>query len=158
MSSYEDLLELAYKLGLKVSENHSFQTTELNGLIVNKKIKISDKLETIHEKKCVLVEEIAHYLLNNGDITNLSEIDNARQEYRAHKLAVRMTISLTDIVRTAISLGEESTIYNVAEELGITEEFLEEAINIYKRTYGEKLDVGSYIIYFHPFKIHDKQK
>lgn len=158
MITYDELLDFAIANGLIVFEKRKFKNPELNALIANNRIGLSEKLEKNSQLVCALAEEIAHYLINNGKITDLRDIDNARQEYRAHKLAVNMTVSLTDIVRAAISLGEESTLYNVAEELGITEEFLEEAINIYKRTYGESLDVGSYIIYFHPFKIHDKQK
>lgn len=158
MKSYDELLDIATENGLIVFEKRKFKNPDLNALIANNIIGLSEKLETSSELICALAEEIAHYLINTGKITDLRNIENARQEYRAHKLAVNMTISLTDIVKASVKLGEESTIYNVADELGVTEKFLLEAIEIYRRTYGEKLDIGSYIICFHPFHIREKHK
>lgn len=156
--SYEELLELANALGLKVTDKYYFEA-DLNAFILNNKIKISDNLLMIEERKCALAEEIAHHLINYGNITDLRDIENSRQEYRAHKLAVNMTITLTDIADAVLYLGHDASEYNVAEHLGITVEFLNEAIEIYKRTYGTKVDLGSCIVTFVPsFRVKEKHK
>lgn len=158
--TYQEWLEIASLLGLKVTEGYFFEADDLNALILNDKIKISDKLVLINERKCALLEEIAHALLNIGNITDLRDIDNARQEHRAHRLAGKMSnITLTDIADTVLYYGDEASLYNVAEHLEITEEFLIELIENYKRTYGESVDLGSCIVTFVPtFRVKEKYK
>lgn len=160
MTSYEELLELADLLGLRVAERYHFEEApKLKGLIVNDKIKLSTILENDTERRCKLAEEIAHALLNMGNITDLRDLANARQEKKAHKLAVQLTVTLTDIADAVLYYGEDASFYNVAEHLGITVEFLEETIEIYKRTYGEKVDLGSCTVSFVPtFRVNEKYK
>lgn len=156
--TYSELIELAQELGLKVTDKYYFEA-DLNAFILNDKIKISDKLLMIEERKCALIEEIAHFLINNGNITDLRNIENSRQEYRAHKLAVNMMIKLTDIVDAVLYLGDDANEYNVAEHLGITVKFLNEAIEIYRKTYGTKVDLGSCTVSFIPtFVVTEKHK
>lgn len=157
MNEYEELLEEAFLAGVLVSEKYAFKSN-VKGLTVNNKIKLSNKLQTLNEKKCILAEELAHHKLNHSDITDLRNIENKRQEDRAHKAAILYLVPFTRLIETVISLKDEATNYNVADALGITEEYLKEALEIYHRAYGDKVDIGSYIVSFSPFNIREKHK
>lgn len=158
MSSYEELLDEAYKNGLVVFENYAFtESPELKGLIVGNKIALSNTLTTEKERKCILAEEIAHSLLNTGNITDLNQSNNRRQEYKAHKKAITTILPLSDIINAVRSLGESANICTIANELDITEEFLREAIQIYSSIYPEFWEYGDLIITFYPtFRIMKK--
>ncbi len=40
--------------------------------------------------------------------------------------------------------------YEMAEYLDVTEEFLKESLDCYRKKYGEYVEIDSYIIYFEP--------
>lgn len=158
MTKYEDLLETARNEDLTVFENVNFKK-KIKGLIVNDKIGLSDDLKTISEKKCVLAEEIAHHFINTGDILGLNDSYNSYQEIKAHRYASDMILSVEVVINTIIDLREDATIANVAERLEVTEQFLEESLELYSKRFNGVIEYGNYFIYFSP-QIHviDKDK
>lgn len=157
MNRYENLLELADSLGLKVTENVNMFA---QGRVKSNHIYLSRKLETDSERTCTLLEEIYHALLNTGNIIDQSSTSNRKQEYRARKNCYEELTPLIKIVETVLYFGDEATKYNVAEYLNVTEKFLNEAINHHRRKNGNiKVDLGMVFVVFYPeFKVYEKHK
>lgn len=114
-------------------------------------IAINRALETRAEQACVLAEELGHYYTSYGDLLTESTIDNTiiqHQENRAKRWAIKKLVSIKDIIE-AYDAGCQS-IYEMAEYLEITEDFLKKALKTYADIYGVCQQRGNYIIYFDP--------
>lgn len=146
MTIYEELLEEASNNGLVVREK---ALSSSDGLIYKNRIAISDRLETTAEKACVLAEEIGHYHTAVGDIVDLQNIENLKQEQKGRLHGYNRMIGLRGII-DAFNAGCQSR-HEIAEFLEVTEEFLQEAIDCYTGKYGEYATLDNYIIYFIPY-------
>ena len=99
MTKYEDLIQEAYDQGVIVKE--ICLKSNSDGLYKNKKIAIAinkNTLFTVSEKNCVLSEELGHYYTSCGNILNLSDIKNAKQEHQARLYAYDKLIGLTGLI------------------------------------------------------------
>ena len=148
MINYEDLLDEAHKNDIYVIERCEFESNS-KGLINGDIIGLSNRLSTTKERVCVLAEELAHYYMNVGNIINLNDTSNAQQEYKARLLSYNRLIGLDNII-AAYKAGC-TNLSETAEFLGITEEFLAEAIEVYTNRYSPYIKYNDYIIYFSPF-------
>ena len=147
MSNYEKLLILADNQGLHAFENVDFNSP-INGLIINDNIALSNKLDQESEKLCVLAEEIAHSIVNEGNI-----IDDSYEESKAHRYAIDLIISVRDVIQAIIELREEASVATVADKLGVTEQFLKESLDLYSRRFIGKAKYGKYTVSFNPFHV-----
>jgi len=129
--------------------------SKAKGLCKGKKIGISVDIETSTEKACVLSEELGHYYTTVGNIINLSDAQNRKQERQARLWAYNNQIGLYGLIR-AYENGCKSR-YEVAEFLNVTEEFLGEAINTYRDKYGVYATVDNYVVYFIPQLVVSKR-
>ncbi len=145
MTIYEELLEEASNNGLVVREK---ALSSSDGLIYKNRIAISDRLETSVEKACVLAEEIGHYHTAVGDIVDLQNIENLKQEQKGRLHGYNRMIGLRGII-DAFNAGCQSR-HEIAEFLEVTEEFLQEAIDCYRDKYGICTTIDNYVIYFIP--------
>lgn len=145
MTIYEELLEEASNNGLVVREK---ALSSSDGLIYKNRIAISDRLETTVEKACVLAEEIGHYHTAVGDIVDLQNIENLKQEQKGRLHGYNRMIGLRGII-DAFNAGCQSR-HEIAEFLEVTEEFLQEAIDCYRDKYGICTTIDNYVIYFIP--------
>lgn len=145
MTNYELLLDEACNIGLNVKEKPLCSS---DGRIKGKRIAIRKDIDTSTQKACVLSEELGHYYTTVGNIINLSNAQNRKQERQARIWAYNNRIGLYGLIR-AYEQGCRSR-YDVAEFLGVTEEFLEDAINSYRDKYGVYTTVDNYIITFIP--------
>lgn len=142
---FDELLNEADALGIPVTER-PFKTYD--GRIKNNKIYLREDMPDI-QKKCVLAEELGHYHTTTGDILDQQNITNIKQERKARLWAYDKLISLFGIVR-AHNAGCQTS-YEMAEYLGVTEEFLSEALAAYKSKYRTNaVKAGEYIIIFNP--------
>lgn len=148
---YERFLHLAESEGITVIEK-KFKSNA-KGLCKGNKIGISETL-TSCEKLCVLTEELGHYYTTYGDILDVRDVSNAKQEIRAREWAYNRLITL-DLLYKAFNAGVKNR-YELAEHLGITEEFLQEAIEHFKSKYGVLYETEDYILYFEPFGVMKK--
>lgn len=146
--TYEQLLTTADQNGLLVKEK---ALSDHDGLIKGNRIAIRKDIETQKEKSCVLAEEIGHDRTSYGDILNQSDIMNRKQEYRARFYGYNLKIGLTGLIR-AYEAGCRN-LYEMAEFLDATEEYLREAIQCYRSKYGICVAVDNYIIYFEPLAV-----
>lgn len=142
--NYDELISEAEQIGLIVKEK---PLQSADGRILNNKIVIRDSLDELR-KKCVLAEEIGHYLKNAGDILDQRNTSNSRQEDRARTWAYDMLIGLDGLV-SAFEYGCQ-TKFDVAEYLDVTTAFLDDALKKYKERYGIVVKYKEYFIYFYP--------
>ena len=146
--NYEQLLTAADQEGLCVKEQ---PLNGHDGLIRGRRVAIRQKIATQKEKSCVLAEELGHYYTSSGDILDQSKVENRKQEYRARLYGYNLKIGLTGLIR-AYEAGCRN-LYEMAEYLDATEEYLKEAFECYKSKYGLCVSVDNYIIYFEPFAV-----
>lgn len=144
--NYEELLDTADQLDLAVKEQ---PLTVHDGLIRGRRIAIRKSIETQAEKSCVLAEELGHYFTSFGNILNMDEIQNRKQELRARLSGYDMQIGLIGIIECY--KHHCRSLYEMAEYLQVTEEYLQEALECYSRKYGENLvTIDNYAIRFVP--------
>lgn len=117
------------------------------GRIKGNKIAIRRNLST-KEKCCVLAEELGHYYTTSGNILDQSKISNRKQELKARLWAYDKLIGLSGIIQGYRSGCRNQ--YELAECLGVTEEFLQEALGCYKKKYGIMAEIDGYMIIFEP--------
>lgn len=144
MNKFEELLAESEQDNIIVVEKH-FKSKAL-GLCKGNKIGLSKKLNTIAEKSCIYAEEYhGHFKTTIGDITDLKDIQNAKQENIAHAKAIERLCSISHLV-AAIKAGCADR-YEIADYLTITDNFFDEAIEYHKRKHGiyyECDDIGLY--------------
>lgn len=146
--TYEQLLTVADQNGLLVKEK---ALNDHDGLIKGNRIAIRKDIETQKEKSCVLAEEIGHDRTSYGDILDQNDIMNRKQEYRARLYGYNLKVGLTGLI-SAYEAGCRN-LYEVAEFLDATEEYLKNVIDCYHSKYGQYTAVDNYMIYFEPFAV-----
>lgn len=144
--NYEALLDEAHREGLIVKEKPLKYN---NGRIKGKRIAIRKDIETSAEKTCVLAEELGHHHTSVGNIIDMENVSNRKQERQARLWGYNKLIGLTGII-TAFRAGCQNR-HEIAELLDVTEEYLQECIDCYRDKYGVYTEVDSYIIYFIPY-------
>lgn len=143
--NYEALLEEAHQEGLVVKEKPLKYN---NGRIKGKRIAIRQDIETNTEKTCVLAEELGHHHTSVGNILDMSDVRNRKQERQARLWAYNKLIGLSGIIE-AFEHGCQSR-FEIAEYLDVTEEFLEECVACYRNKYGVGTTLDNYYIMFIP--------
>lgn len=118
-----------------------------DGRIKGKRVAIRRNMLDI-QKKCVLAEELGHYYTTSGNILDQTDASNRKQEYRARLWAYNKLVGLQGII-SANQSGCKN-LFETADYLGVTEEFLREAIQCYHNKYGQYTVCDNYIIYFEP--------
>lgn len=143
--TYEDLLHEADNEHLTVKEK-PLQGSD--GRISRNRIAIRRNISTTTEKTCVLAEELGHHYTSTGNIIDLTDPNSRKQECRARLWGYNRLIGLVGIIK-AFEHGCRSR-YEMAEFLGVTEEFLDDALKAYQSKYGVCTTVDNYTIYFTP--------
>lgn len=143
--NYEQLLTAADQNGLIVKEHPLLNH---DGLIKGNRVAIRDKIPTQKEKSCVLAEELGHYYTSCGNILDQSVIDNQKQEYHARLYGYNLKIGLLGLIK-AFEAGCHN-LYEVAEYLDATEEYVQEALQCYRAKYGVYVELDNYTIFFEP--------
>lgn len=143
--TYEELLQHADSEQIIVKEK---PLKNFDGLAFGNKIAIRKDINTSKEKSCVLAEELGHYYTTSGNILDQSDTMNRKQELKARFTGYNIKIGLIGIV-SAYESGC-SNLYEMAEYLDVTEEYLQDAIECYTSKYGECTCIDNYAIYFIP--------
>lgn len=132
---------------LNIKELDLSDVAGLKGLCLNDNIAIEQSM-TQTEKACVLAEELGHYYTTVGDILDQHNTSNRKQEHTAQLWAYDKIIGLSGIIKGYQERCQNR--YELAACLGVTEEFLQEAIDCYREKYGPYIQVGKYAIVFEP--------
>lgn len=146
MTSYEMLEQNAHDEKIKIVP---FDLgPRLKGLYCDNVIALNRELDNQAEKTCVLAEELGHYYTTTGNILDQSQPENRKQEMHARLHGYNRLIGLHGIIRAyqhrCQSLAE------MAEYLEVTELYLKEALELYRRKYGTGIKVDNYIVIFEP--------
>ncbi|RDY25066.1 hypothetical protein CHL78_020180, partial [Romboutsia weinsteinii] len=88
-----------------------------------------------------------HYT-SYGNILDLSDTNNSRQEYKARLYAYNKLVGLRGLIN-AYKAGCRSK-HDMAEYLDVTEAFLDEVLECYTRKFGVSTEVDNYVIAFIP--------
>ena len=149
MSNYENLISLAHSKGINIIESDlgidkPFGKCIGNLIIINNRVNECEKL-------CVLYEELGHFNLTVGDITDQNDLNNRKQESIARRWSYEKLISPEDIFNAIIS-GIDN-IYDLAEILNVTEDFLIKSIEHYKKKYGVYYVGETHLLTFEPLNI-----
>ena len=153
MNKYEELLQDASDDNVRVYESFDLNgdddvTDKIDGLYIDGNIALDKDLQTSAEKVCVLSEELGHHHTSFGNIIDMQDIQNIKQERKARVWAYDKLIGLTGLIRAYERHCQSQ--YEVAEYLNVTEEFLCEALNYYRARYGEFTTIDHYIVRFIP--------
>ncbi len=149
--NYETLLDVAFSEGLIVKEKNLLA---YDGRIKGNRIAIRKNFESTAEKACVLAEELGHHYTTSGNILDLADVQNRKQECCARLWAYNKMIGLSGIV-SAYNAGCKNT-YEMAEHLNVSESFLQEALVAYRTKYGLYAKSGNHLIYFEPvLEVHE---
>lgn len=143
--TYEEL-QIEYD-SLNIREMDLSEVSGLKGLYVDGNIAIQKGM-TSAESVCTLAEEIGHYETTVGNILDLSDVRNRKQERKARLWAYNKQIGLTGIIQGYRQHCHSQ--YELAECLGVSEEFLREALECYREKYGCAVEVDGYTILFEP--------
>ena len=142
--TYDKLLDLAEKENLVVKEA---DLRLYDGLIRNNKIAIRQTLPA-REKKQVLAEEIGHARTSAGDIIDYRDPNNLKQEMGARLAGYELLVGIDGIIK-AYEAGCRN-LYEMAELLGVTEEYLQDAMERYHGKYGLYVSYKDYCVIFEP--------
>lgn len=150
---YDLLLQKANQMLIEVIERPL--KGNLKGIYADGVICIDSRIDTRTEKACKLAEEIGHHETSSGDIIFQESIVSRKQEKKARNWGYEELVPLS-----AFLIGHEAgvrNIYEFAELLGVTDEFLINAIDHYWEVYGActlyKHQNDEYIIYFDPIAV-----
>jgi hypothetical protein len=144
---------LNYEELLIEADNNNLITREKSlsanaGRIRGNRIAIKKDLPTQKEKACVLAEELGHFYTSSGNILDMSDISNRKQEARARLWAFNRQVGLRGLIDCY--KNRCLTLHDMAEHLDVTEQFLQDAIDCYRSKYGLYVQVDNYVIGFQP--------
>lgn len=145
--NYEELLDESKNNGIYLIENANFKSKS-EGLINGDVIGINRNIRSYKKRACVLAEELGHYYTATGDIIDQSSSSNRKQELRGRAWSYNKLVGLNGIINAY--KANHCSLYDMAEYLEVTEEFLAEALSYYKSKYGLCTTLDNYIIYFEP--------
>nr|WP_296266461.1 ImmA/IrrE family metallo-endopeptidase [uncultured Merdimonas sp.] len=147
MNNYECLEDEACRDGIEIV-NCRFDSPRIKGLYCDETIGINLDIDTSAEKACVLAEELGHHHTSVGDILDISDAGNRKQERQARLWGYNKLIGLFGLVK-AFEAGCQNR-FEVAEYLDVTDEYLSECLDTYRDKYGIGVAVDDYYIMFIP--------
>lgn len=150
MNLTEELRQQAADNGAEVID-WKFQTDRIKGLYCNGVIAVSKDINTSAERTCILAEELGHHLTASGDILDQKDASNRKQELKGRIWAYNRLIGLTGIIK-AYRAGCRNR-YEIAQNLEVTEDMLQDAVDYYHEKYGLCVQVDNYAIYFEPLGV-----
>lgn len=143
--NYEELLIEADNNNLITKEKPLLANA---GRIKGNRIAIKKDIPTQKEKACVLAEELGHFYTSTGNILDMEDAENRKQEAHARLWAYNRQIGLQGII--SCYKANCRTLHDMAEHLDVTEEFLNDAIECYRSKYGLCVQLDNYVIGFQP--------
>ena len=147
MNKLEKLEQEAFEDSVKV-HNYYLGEESLKGIYIDGNVAINTSVNNSTEKTCVLAEELGHHHTSVGNILDMNDVRNRKQERQARLWGYNKLIGLSGIIK-AFCAGCQNR-HEIAEKLDVTEEYLQECIDCYRDKYGVYTIVDNYIVYFIP--------
>lgn len=120
------------------------------GFYINGKIYINSNLSETRKAE-VLYEELAHHKLTYGNILDQSKNINRKFENYARRHGYEVALPLRVIVE-AYNYGV-SNLYELAQYVQLSEEYIAEILKHYKNKYGIGTHYDEYSITFDPLRV-----
>jgi len=118
-----------------------------NGVIlIDKNVKGPQRLE-------ILFEELAHHKYTWGDITDQKLFNNRKFENYARRAGYEAALPLQIIIE-AYHYGI-SNLYELAEYVELSEQYITKVINYYKKKYGLFTYYNGHLIKFEPLQVFE---
>lgn len=117
---------------------------KLDGLCVGRTILINAN-KPVQIQAQALAEELAHQNTTIGNIIKQDSIAEKKQEHKARRIAYESIIPLDSLITSYWKSNDE---YELAENLDVSQLFLEEALEHYRIKYGTVLEVDNQLINF----------
>lgn len=114
-----------------------------------KSITLSRSLDTTAKKTCILAEELEHYISTPQDLFTAPKDLRDKYENIARFAAIRRLMSFDKLIKCRILCD----IYEMADYLNITPEFIATGLLAYKEHYGYSVLYRGYTIRFEPFSV-----
>lgn len=147
MNKLERLEQEAFEDRVKVHDYYLGEKT-LKGIYIDGNIAINTSVNDNVEKACVLAEELGHHHTSVGNILDMNDVRNRKQERQARFWAYNKLIGLRGII-DAYEAGCQNG-YEIAEYLEVTEEYLADCIEAYRDKYGVGIAVDNFYVMFIP--------
>ena len=147
MNKLERLEQEAFEDSVKLHDYYLGEET-LKGIYIDGNIAINTSVNDSVEKTCVLAEELGHHYTSVGDIIDMENAQNRKQERQARLWAYNKLIGLRGII-DAYEAGCQSR-YEIAEYLEVMEEYLADCIEAYRDKYGVGVEMDNFYIMFIP--------
>lgn len=147
MNKLERLEQEAFEDSVRVHDYYLGEET-LKGIYIDGNIAINTSVNDKVERACVLAEELGHHYTSVGDIIDMENAQNRKQERQARLWAYNKLIGLRGIIQ-AYEAGCQNS-YEIAEYLEVTEEYLQDCIECYRDKYGVGVEVDNFYIMFIP--------
>jgi len=155
LSEYEIMEQFAYINEIDIlidslPENLSgyFYSNTEHGV---KTITLDATLSTLTERTCILAEEIEHYLTTPVDLFSAPKTLQQRFERIAKFNATKRLIPFEKLIKA--NEAAISNMYELAEYLDVTIDFLEQGIRLYREHFSNVLQYHEYVIRFEPLSI-----
>lgn len=146
MTQLEELEQEAYDHNIPVDYVH-FKSDRLNGLYIDGSIALRSGMDSAQTAD-TLAEELEHHYTTVGDILNQNNTSNRKQERLARLRAYDRRIGLSGIIYGYHKHCESH--YELATCLGVSEDTLRDALELYREKYGCCTRLDGYIIFFEP--------
>lgn len=147
MNKLERLEQEAFEDRVKVHDYYLGEKT-LKGIYIDGNIAINTSVNDNVEKACVLAEELGHHHTSVGNILDMNDVRNRKQERQARFWAYNKLIGLRGII-DAYEAGCQNG-YEISEYLEVTEEYLADCIEAYRDKYGVGIAVDNFYVMFIP--------
>ena len=98
MNSLERLEDEACRDGIEIV-NCRFKSPRIKGLYCDKTIGLNLDINTSAEKTCVLAEELGHHHTSVGDILDMTDVSNRKQERQARLWGYNKLIGLAGLIK-----------------------------------------------------------
>lgn len=144
LNPYEKQLVKAENENIRVSEK-SFNTYD--GRIKGNRIYMRKGMPIL-KSACVLSEEMGHYHTCSSDILNQECSNNRWLEEKGRRWSYDEMVGLFGIVKAY--KRKCYSLYEMAKELEVTEDYLNDAICAYRSKYGTGVKFDEYYITFEP--------
>lgn len=154
MNAYESLEDEARKDNIDIIPYH-FRNDKLKGLYCDGVIGLNKDIDTTTEKACILAEELGHHYTTVGNILDMEDPANRKQERRARLWGYDRLIGLQGLIN-AYEAGCQNR-FEIADYLNVSEKYLQECIDAYSEKYGNGICIKNYSITFVPYLIVGKK-
>lgn len=143
LTKYEEIIG-EYEQDVDVVE-YNFSSDNIKGLYSDGVVAINYKLAT-NEKTGTIAEELGHHFTSCGNLIDVHSTSNRKQELRARLWGYNKLIGLCGLIDAFEHHCQN--MYDIADYLNVTTDYLKEAIHAYQNKYGNYVELDNYIIQF----------